>query len=168
MKKVLLALMLLFSVISFGLDDSQKIEIAELMIFNTKNTNGDGLNLDVKKAFKDLVIKKDDFEKIIMEKNKNETKTDILTFTIIKPISNKKTFPLGYNMRIGYYSKELLGFKKIIIATDNKTYEKNFNYLDGIRDISSSGVYEYYDIKISLDDKETINMLKDIVKSKSS
>ena len=71
-------------------------------------------------------------------------------------------------MRIGYYSKELLGFKKIIIATDNKTYEKNFNYLDGIRDISSSGVYEYYDIKISLDDKETINMLKDIVKSKSS
>lgn len=29
MKKVLLALMLLFSVISFGLDDSQKIEIAE-------------------------------------------------------------------------------------------------------------------------------------------
>ena len=92
MKKVLLALMLLFSVISFGLDDSQKIEIAELMIFNTKNTNGDGLNLDVKKAFKDLVIKKDDFEKIIMEKN--ITKSEVIRLGIEKVyqeiIENKK------------------------------------------------------------------------------
>lgn len=167
MKKFLLMLFVSISVVCFGLDDSQKIEIAELIVFND-DFNKDGLNLDIKKAFKDLISKKDDFEKIVMEKNKNETKNDILTFTIIKPISNKKTFPLGYNMRIAYYSKELLGFKKIIIATDNNTYEKNFNYLDGIRDINSRGVYEYYDIKISLDDKETIDLLKDIAKSKSS
>ena len=89
MKKFLLMLFVFVSVISFGLDDSQKIEIAELIIFNINNLNRDELNLDIKKAFKDLVSKKDDFEKIIMEKNKNETKNDILTFTIIKPISNK-------------------------------------------------------------------------------